>query len=196
MYNRTNKYTMALKRGTPVTFLGPVGDKQVWDKVQRQMNKKYGISIGDKGKVVRSNAGWTRVTWIRSDGSSAVSVPMRASWLKNMEKYVNDDLATRLSKLMAMDVPSQKSDEGKVITNKRTVLLTGVDEERSLRSKDKIGVLIKRVNTTRENRQKIMTQFFTARINKAKMLRELCQAIDELKLSSEVDDARFCTWSE
>ena len=83
MYNRTNKYTMALKRGTPVTFLGPVGDKLVWDKVQQQMNKKYGISIGDKGKVVRSNAGWTRVTWIRSDGSSAVSVPMRASWLKN-----------------------------------------------------------------------------------------------------------------
>ena len=174
---------MSFKRGTPVTFLGPVGDKVVWNKVILQMNKKYGISYGDKGKVVRSNAGWTRVTWIRSDGSSAVSVPMRASWLKNLT--------------LSDDVPSRKIEQTEVIyLDKPTVLLTGVDEKCSSKSKDKIGVLIKRVNTTRENRAKIMKQFFIARTNKAKMLRELCQAIDELKLSSEVGDARFCTWSE
>ncbi len=166
---------MSFKRGTPVTFLGPVGDKVVWNKVIQQMNKKYGISFGDKGKVVRSNAGWTRVTWIRSDGSNAVSVPMRASWLKN--HTLSDDV---------------KDD---VNDDKPSVLPTRVDEKCCQRSKEKIGVLIKRVNTTRENREKIMKQFFIARANKAKMLGELCQAIDQLKLSSDVD-ARFCTWSE
>ena len=67
---------MVFKRGTPVTFVGPIGDKG-----QQQLSKKYGIIIGDKGKVVRSNGGWTRVTWIRGDGSSAVSVPTRPNWI-------------------------------------------------------------------------------------------------------------------
>ena len=72
---------MTIKRGTPVTFVGPDGDGPLSEGKKPFLSKKYGISIGDKGKVVRSNGGWTRVTWIRGDGSSAVSVPMRSNWI-------------------------------------------------------------------------------------------------------------------
>ena len=67
---------MAFKRGTLVTFVGHVGDGG-----QPFLSKKYGVSIGDKGKVGCSKGGWTRVTWTRGDGSW-VSVPMRPRWIK------------------------------------------------------------------------------------------------------------------
>ena len=73
---------MAFKRGTPVTFVGPVGDGPCSSGEEPFLSKKYGVSIGDKGKVGCSKGGWTRVTWTRGDGSSAVSVPMRPCWLK------------------------------------------------------------------------------------------------------------------
>ena len=73
---------MSFKRGTPVTFVGPVGDGPCSKGEEPFLSKKYGVSIGDKGKVGYSKGGWTRVTWTRSDGSSAVSVPMRPCWIK------------------------------------------------------------------------------------------------------------------
>ena len=74
---------MSFKRGTLVTFVGPDDDRTpCYAYGGMFLSKKYGVSIGDKGKVVRINAGWRMVTWTRGDGSSAVSVPMRPCWLK------------------------------------------------------------------------------------------------------------------
>ena len=72
---------MSFKRGTLVTFVGPVGDGPCATGEEPFLSKKYGVSIGDKGKVGRSKCGWIRVTWTRGDGSW-VSVPMRPRWIK------------------------------------------------------------------------------------------------------------------
>ncbi len=76
---------MSFKRGTLVTFVGPLDDEPHYACYAYGgmfLSKKYGVSIGDKGKVVRIKGGWRMVTWTRSDGSSAASVPMRPSWIK------------------------------------------------------------------------------------------------------------------
>ncbi len=77
----TTEQPMAFKRGTLVTFVGPVGEGPCSKGEVPFLSKKYGVSIGDKGKVGRSKCGWIRVTWTRGDGSW-VSVPMRPFWLK------------------------------------------------------------------------------------------------------------------
>ena len=76
---------MSFKRGTLVTFVCPLDDEPHYACYAYGgmfLSKKYGVSIGDKGKVVRIKGGWRMVTWTRSDGSSAASVPMRPSWIK------------------------------------------------------------------------------------------------------------------
>ena len=77
----TTEQPMAFKRGTLVTFVGPVGEGPCSKGEVPFLSKKYGVNIGDKGQVGCSKCGWTRVTWTRGDGSW-VSVPMRPFWLK------------------------------------------------------------------------------------------------------------------
>ena len=82
---------MSFKRGTLVTFVGPLDDEPHYACYAYGgmfLSKKYGVSIGNKGKVVRIKGGWRMVTWTRSDGSSAVSVPMRPSWLKEGHEVI------------------------------------------------------------------------------------------------------------
>ncbi len=91
----TTEQPMAFKRGTLVTFVGPVGEGPCSKGEVPFLSKKYGVNIGDKGQVGCSKCGWTRVTWTRGDGSW-VSVPMRPFWLKEgHHEVMEEDSASR-----------------------------------------------------------------------------------------------------
>lgn len=59
---------MHIKRGTLVEFIG---------KEAQFYKNKYGVQLGDKGKVVSAKRGWVRITWTLQNNLKAVSVPMR-----------------------------------------------------------------------------------------------------------------------
>lgn len=88
---------MTITRGTLVEYWGrwgmPYGDEatgtrtdlKALEEQDAHYLSKYGLTLGDIGKVMRSKSGWVYVTWTLSNGDKATSVPMRSSNIKLLD---------------------------------------------------------------------------------------------------------------
>lgn len=86
------------QRGTKVKFVGKADGRPDQGSSAKHYVDKYGVQVGDKGTVVRAKNGWWRVSFIRQDGSRAVSVPMRYDDIKKHKQ--DDDVEDKLVKRM------------------------------------------------------------------------------------------------
>lgn len=91
--------TMPIKRGTIVEFIGAAhGNSSNWNEKQDlEFFDKYGIRVGDKGKIWEGYRGsWIRITWTRQDGTKAPCVPMRSGNFKVLNPDYDSDSVPEL----------------------------------------------------------------------------------------------------
>jgi len=87
-----------MKRGTNVKFnivtsLYENKFTEAWKQNQiTHYYDNYGLTVGDKGTVVRSKNGWIRVSWTLVDGKRVTSVPMRADHLSVIASAKTSDV--------------------------------------------------------------------------------------------------------
>ncbi len=140
---RTIQYPiMSLKRGTNVEFgihVCLASSPSHVQSVVMHYAKKYGLTQGNKGVVVRAKNGWYRVSWTRSDGVRVPSVPMRAEHLRviSVPKCVDDTALqakldeagyARLPCDMSVDTPQFKKAKIEPFADKISEQLAGFEE--------------------------------------------------------------------
>ena len=121
----SNQFNMTITRGTLVEYWGsrgmPYGDEatgtradlKALEEQDAHYLSKYGLTLGDIGKVMRSKSGRVYVTWTLSNRDKATSLPMRSSNINLLDDdtWIDEAVDNERDKMVCLLYTSDAADE-------------------------------------------------------------------------------------